>query len=164
MGMSKKRGKSIKININLSNRWLYTLILIGILVAVGVGIYAATYSPSGAGHPYTEISTCGANQVLQMSSDGTAWTCSSNVVTKAYADANYKDPPGQWNCTLRSTAGSGVQYTYCVGSEKVITGGCKATGSHGEYLTSYPLSNGWGCWCSDSALCGTVTANAYCCL
>jgi len=75
--MSKKRGKSIKININLSNRWLYTLILIGVLIAVGVGIYAATYSPSGAGHPYTEISTCSSDgQILKMS--GGAWICGSD--------------------------------------------------------------------------------------
>jgi hypothetical protein len=82
--MSKKRGKSIKININLSNRWLYTLILIGILAAVGVGIYAATYSPSGAGHPYTEISTCGANQILKMNSAGNAWEC--NTITTIETD------------------------------------------------------------------------------
>ncbi len=74
--MSKKRGKSLRININLSNRWLYTLILIGVLIAVAIGVYAATYSPSGAGHPYTEISTCGANEILKMNSAGNAWECS----------------------------------------------------------------------------------------
>ena len=51
----KKRGK---INSHISNRLLYTLIAVGILVLIGVGVYAATYTPSGAGHPYTEISTC----------------------------------------------------------------------------------------------------------
>ena len=48
-----------------------------VLIAVGVGVYAATYAASGAGHPYTEISTCGANQVLQMNSAGNAWTCAN---------------------------------------------------------------------------------------
>lgn len=71
----KKRKRQSGIHIHLTNRWLYTFIAIGILIAVGIGVYAATYSPSGAGHPYTEISTCGANQVLQMNSAGTAWTC-----------------------------------------------------------------------------------------
>jgi hypothetical protein len=68
-------GKQINIKINLSNRWLYTLIVIGILIAGGVGVYSATYSSSGAGHPYTEISTCGANQILKMNAAGNAWTC-----------------------------------------------------------------------------------------
>jgi len=73
----KKRGR--KIQINFTNRWLYTFIAIGILAAIGVGVYAATYSPSGAGHPYTEISTCSANQILKMNSAGNAWTCNTDT-------------------------------------------------------------------------------------
>jgi len=75
--MKKKRG--LKVNIHLTNRWLYTFIAIGILAAIGVGVYAATYSPSGAGHPYTEISTCSANQILKMNSAGNAWECGSDT-------------------------------------------------------------------------------------
>jgi len=168
--MNKKRGKSIKININMSNRVLYTLIIIGILAIVGVSVYAATYTASGAGHPYTEISTCGANQVLKMNPAGTAWECGT-ALTQEYGDANYKDPPGQWTCTIRSASGAGGNghsavtiSAACLGSEKVISGGCRAN-SNVNYLTgSYPYSNGWSCYCRDSNLCSTVYAYAYCCL
>jgi hypothetical protein len=73
----KKRGLTIKIN--LSNRWIYFLITLGILAIIGIGVYATTYTPSGAGHPYTEISTCGANQILKMNSAGDAWTCADDT-------------------------------------------------------------------------------------
>ena len=164
MIMSKKRGKSIKININFSNRWLYTLILIGILAIIAVGVYAATYSPSGAGHPYTEISTCADGQILKMS--GGAWICGDDVtgITQEFAELNYKDPPGQWTCTIRQGTGTGTTASAsCVGSEKVITGGCRGTSSSLDYLTSFPNQNGWSCYCPYS-MCGTMTANAYCCL
>jgi hypothetical protein len=76
--MKKKRGLTIKIN--LSNRWLYFLITLGILMIVAVGVYAASYSSSGAGHPITEISTCPSNgQILKMS--GGVWTCGTDVDT-----------------------------------------------------------------------------------
>ncbi len=73
----KKRMKKNSVKINISNRWLYALITVGILTILGVGVYAATYSASGAGHPYTEISTCDANQILRMKSDGTGWECAT---------------------------------------------------------------------------------------
>jgi hypothetical protein len=77
--MKKEGGLTIKIN--FTNRWLYTLIAVGIIAIIGVGVYAATYSPSGAGHPYTEISTCGPNQILKMNSNGTNWSCANSVGT-----------------------------------------------------------------------------------
>jgi hypothetical protein len=48
--MKKKRGK--KINIKLSNRWLYTFIILGILAIVGVGVWAAAPNP---GHTANQI-------------------------------------------------------------------------------------------------------------
>jgi len=73
-----KKGEN---NFKFSNRVLYSLITLGILIAVGVGVYAATYTASGAGHPYTEISTCAANQSLRMNAAGTAWECASSSET-----------------------------------------------------------------------------------
>ena len=70
--MKKKKREMFS---NVSNKLAYTLIVILSLALFGIGVYAATYSASGAGHPYTEISTCGANQILQMNSAGNAWTC-----------------------------------------------------------------------------------------
>jgi len=75
-----KKGKGLTINLHFTNRWLYTFIAIGILAAVGVGVYAATYTASGAGHPYTEISTCPTNQILKMNAAGTAWTCGTDAI------------------------------------------------------------------------------------
>jgi len=79
----KKRGlnklRKFNIQIHLTNRWLYTFIALGILAIIGVTVYAVTYPASGAGHPYTEISTCGANKILKMNADGTAWTCGDDV-------------------------------------------------------------------------------------
>ena len=53
--MKKKRGKRIKIN--LSNRWLYTFTIFGLLAIVAVGVYAyGTSSPSTFGHSSGELS------------------------------------------------------------------------------------------------------------
>lgn len=53
--MKRKRGK--KINFNFSDRWLYTLIAIGILLLAGVGVYAYNSGgpPSEFGHSADEI-------------------------------------------------------------------------------------------------------------
>ena len=160
--MKRKRG--LGINIHLSNRWLYTFIALGILIAVGVGVWAATYTASGAGHPYTEISTCSNGQTL-VTQNG-VWAC-VDAITKDYADLNYKDPPGQWTCTLRAGAGSKTSSTAsCVGNEKVINGGCSSTAAiSNNYMTgNRPTANGWSCTCYSSGNCGTLTAYAYCCL
>ena len=74
--MVKKEGRQIIIKINLTNRWLYTLITIGILAIVGVGVYAWADPVTGVGHDYTEIQPCANGQILKMS-DG-AWDCGSD--------------------------------------------------------------------------------------
>jgi hypothetical protein len=51
-----KRGKQINIRINFSDRWLYTLIIFGILIVAGIGVYAyGTGSPTTSGHTGNEI-------------------------------------------------------------------------------------------------------------
>jgi hypothetical protein len=85
----KKRRKENGIHIHLSNRLAYTLIVIFILVAVGVGIYALTPGVApNPGHLASEMappSPCSANQYLQF--DGTNWVCGgetdSNVASWA---------------------------------------------------------------------------------
>lgn len=83
--------KKRKTSFYMSHRLLYTLIALGILLITGVGVYATTYTASGAGHPYTEISTCAANQTLKMNSAGTAWTCAagSTGTTPLYNPNSY---------------------------------------------------------------------------
>ena len=152
--MKKRRG--IQIRINFTNRWLYSLIAIGILALIGVGVYAATYTASGAGHPYTEISTCGANQVLKMDATGTAWACSSPI----------QDPPGLWTCTMRTNTGGMLVNVVasCVGSEKLIIGGCSSTQLSASPINHPTANPGWSCYQNGGTGSPTITAYAYCCL
>ena len=54
--MTKKRGKTVKSKkIKFSNKLLYALIVIGILVLVAIGIYAAILTLIDIGHPEEEI-------------------------------------------------------------------------------------------------------------
>jgi hypothetical protein len=62
-----------------SNRAWYTFITIGILLLIGVGVYAyGGTQPSVVGHTFGEIQPptgCTSNQVLQWS--GSAWRCAT---------------------------------------------------------------------------------------
>jgi len=54
--MKKKRGMKI----NLSNRWKYTFIVLGMLLVVAVGVYAyGTLNPSNMGHTAREMDFTG---------------------------------------------------------------------------------------------------------
>jgi len=61
----------MKVIINFSKRWLYTLITIGILAIIAVGVYAI----AGVSHTLDEINlpSCGEGQVLGMG--GGSWIC-----------------------------------------------------------------------------------------
>jgi hypothetical protein len=67
-----KRGKR---DFKLSNRWLYTFIILGIFAVVGVGVYAAQQASAGGTHNYAEVGipSCSDGQVLKWS--GSAWVC-----------------------------------------------------------------------------------------
>lgn len=71
----KKRG--FEIHIHLTNRWLYTLIAVGILAAIGIGVYAlAPGIIPNPGHNISEVSIpsdCTSGQYLKY--DGTNWKC-----------------------------------------------------------------------------------------
>ena len=69
-----KKIKIGKVQINFSNKWFYTFIAIGILVIIGVGVYA-TVDKTKAWHSLDEIELpdCADGQVLQMS--GGSWGC-----------------------------------------------------------------------------------------
>jgi len=91
--MKKKRG--IQIKINFTNRWLYTLIAIGILAIIGVGVYALTPGVApNPGHLISEMappSPCPANQFLQF--DGTNWKCAGETDPTVPAWAKAASPP-----------------------------------------------------------------------
>lgn len=102
----KKRGKMAgksnklkikKLQINLTNRWLYTLIVFFSLIVIGVGVYAL--APGGSGDPGHNIDSigpptgCGDNQYLQW--DGSAWACAEggggSLWTLTDSDIYYND-------------------------------------------------------------------------
>lgn len=88
-----------KLQINFTDRWLYTLIVFFSLVVIGVFVYAATPNP---GHDITQIaepSGCAANQFLQWT--GVVWTC-------ADAAAGGIDGSGTANYISKFTAATTV--------------------------------------------------------
>jgi len=79
----------MKVIINLSNRWLYTIIAIGILAIIGVGVYAV----AGVSHSSDEIDevdptvpACSNGQILQTSAG--AWSCVDMPSTTTDTNAN----------------------------------------------------------------------------
>ncbi len=70
-----KKRKSIQIN--FSNRWLYTFILLGILVIISIGVYALTPGVKpNPGHDLSELGVpagCTSGQVLSW--NGTSLVC-----------------------------------------------------------------------------------------
>ncbi len=68
-----KRGKKTVIQINLSNRLLYTIIAIGILLIAGVGVYAWSDPTTGVGHGLDELEPCADDKILKVVSG--AWAC-----------------------------------------------------------------------------------------
>lgn len=54
----KKKGE-LTIKINLSNRWIYFLITLGILVVISVGVYAISSSGPNSGHPASDLDFTG---------------------------------------------------------------------------------------------------------
>ena len=68
--MKKKKGVEIKIN--LSNKAIYTFIVLGILIIVGVGVYALGSVPN-PGHAISGLQTCEEGETLQIV--GGEWSC-----------------------------------------------------------------------------------------
>lgn len=96
----KRKGRGLTIKINFTNRWLYTLIAIGILAAIAVGVYAlAPGIAPNPGHTIADVappSPCSASQYLQF--DGTNWKC-------ATINTNYTET----DPTIPSSLKNGVQ-------------------------------------------------------
>jgi hypothetical protein len=88
----KKRGKKINIhvNINLSNRWFYTIIIIGILAIIGIGVYAyGTSNPSIFGHSLNELERCAEGQTLIVNES--TWICVDFPGATVETDPTVKD-------------------------------------------------------------------------
>ena len=72
---SKKSGIK-KLQINFTNRWLYTLIVFFSLIVIGVGVYAVAGTTPNPGHPITQLQPCSAGQILK--TVGTTWACGTD--------------------------------------------------------------------------------------
>jgi hypothetical protein len=138
----KKGKRQINIKINFTNRWLYTLIAVGVLVIMGVGVYAASslLTPGVApnpGHPISQTSppsSCSAGQVLQWNGTSNAdggWACGT-----IYHGIVPFISSGTWNVP------SGVRYitVTCIGG-----GGGGGGASRSNY---YAGGGGGGAMCS----------------
>lgn len=86
----KKRGK--KLQIVFSNRWLYSLITLGIIVILAAGIYALTAGTTpNPGHSISEMgvpSGCTAGQVVSW--DGSNLICKGASIRRA-SSGNIED-------------------------------------------------------------------------
>jgi len=113
--MSKKRKKVVQIKINFTNRWLYTLIALGILVLAAVGVYAANtlLVPGTApkvGHTTSQLSPpsgCSPGQLLQW--NGTAngdggWACVDGTSGGLYGICQQYSDPYSSGCSAQYPA------------------------------------------------------------
>lgn len=68
-----------KIQINLSNKWLYTFIAVGVIVLLGVGVYSLTPGTApNPGHLINDVAPpigCADGQVLQFVDEANGWGC-----------------------------------------------------------------------------------------
>ena len=65
-----------KIEVSFSDRWLYTFIVIGVIILLGIVVYAVAPNP---GHSYADIESCAEGQILKTS--GGSWSCGTDVDT-----------------------------------------------------------------------------------
>ena len=64
-----------KLQINMTNRWLYTLITLFAVVVLGVGVYAFGSTPN-PGHSWTQIAGCDSSSQIPLWT-GSAWSCTA---------------------------------------------------------------------------------------
>jgi hypothetical protein len=109
---------AIKFEINMTNKWLYSLIAVGIVLALGVGVWAYNSdmragSPPVMGHSAGEINvedSSGNIVSLQDALDGIGGRCEwkiSNAKKDGFAAVNYEEmlsqhPTGICICTHES--------------------------------------------------------------
>jgi hypothetical protein len=105
-----KKRKGVMIKIHLTNRWLYTLIAIGILALVGVGVYAyGTSSPLAFGHSSGEI-------------DFSSGITTTNITTNKICLSGSCQT--SWPSASKTFAIYNVTSSYC-GSGLSVSSGCK---------------------------------------
>jgi hypothetical protein len=165
-----KKGKKF-----LSNRLAYTLIAIGILLVVAIGVYAVGAVPN-PGHPISQLQTCDSNGQTLVMSNG-AWTCgtSQSVCPSGFAlRYNYAYTYNE----QQSTSGfnyDGDEYRTpadtCDGNKNENAGNSPPgpytcyQGQSGSCVDVWDCLSGAG-WCHDTVTCTEAvtetTATPYC--
>ncbi len=92
---SKKSGIK-KLQINFTNRWLYTLIVFFSLIVVGVFVYAAVGTTPNPGHSIAELQLCDVEGEI-LKNVGGAWACGTDDTGTSLW--------GVWNSNLYYTDG-----------------------------------------------------------
>jgi len=171
----KKRGKR-NIQINISNRVLYTLITLGIIAILGVGVYAyGTSVPATFGHSYNELQPCSGTQILKMNGAG-AWTCQADatglttetdptVLPSVKDGVSWAEITGTFTTYIVSNTGGyqGLNSQACNAGDVLISGGCGCGLCIGTTVRmTHPFdSTRWRCQCTDLS-CTQVQVTAYC--
>ena len=153
--MGSKKRKGINFNINITNRWLYAIVALIILLVLVIGVIAYnTNNPINFGHTMGELTgiTCNAaaGQVLYWT--GSSWTCATVTVSGG---------GGSLNCVTATGSFSSSSIATCTFGYTLTGGGCiTATGISPNIYITAPNGNGWQCQLSGG---NSVTAYARCC-
>jgi hypothetical protein len=166
-----KRIKIGKIQINFSNKWLYTFIVIGILAIIGIGVYAYGGSePSVMGHSLGELEVPeslwseSGNDIYY--NDGNVGIGINNPAVKLDIDGTIQATMFNLDCQYYRYQGNSISWgaLRCPPSRpQLLFGGCicnygatlEASGPQVGYSP-----NRWYCECSQTT---TILHYAVCC-
>ena len=132
MARLDNKMKKREIEINFTNHWLYALIVIGILAAVGIGVYAyGTSSPSVFGHSSGEIDFSGGIVTPNLTTNK---ICLSGVCNTAWPSCYYV--PSETQLLISSDATKVVTpLTYTKAKEIRV-------GAPGTYTVKFVITTG----------------------
>ncbi len=161
----------VNININFSNKWLYTLIIVGVVIAAGFLVNAyGTSDPVSFGHTPSEINpgifAGGGDYVFpsgSMVKVSDAPVSSDDVVTKEYVDALDGGTAGTTSCYWDYSGNCATGFT------SVKTGIYKFCYYINYNVDSHSLRYEYGYSLPPGASCGTYGSQrilgtaAFCC-
>lgn len=122
---------AIKLEINMTNKWLYSLIAVGVVLALGVGVYAYQ-SNMRAGNPPIMGHSAGELNV-DINGDGVA----DKSLQQAIDDKNFEGTGGPINCVWEpaNRYGSNTKDGYYIAG--ISLGGCGRSGTAGCVSSIY---------------------------